>query len=352
VRVFLAAVVLSASIFCGVEHDPSQYKIQAIHFKSQEGRFDIAASLYLPSNKGKYPLLIFVHGSGPAQRSFSRGFLEFMQRFHRAGFACLYYDKPGFGQSSGEFRDNHLFEDRAAILLEAVNRMKKHPNIRSDRIGFWGISQAGYVMPLALEKSEDIAFMIAVSCPGTDSANQSAFLVRAQHICEGHGEEEAEKAYKYFIQRLRARNYVEYSEAAAYLVDNPIMKSLDWGQHVKSEEEFSPYPPASEVFFDPMPLIARHKIPVLAIFGDKDKNIDPFQGFEAYRKAIQAAGHPLSEVKMFDGAGHTLRAVKTGCMNEMRELRRSGRRPPVVPGYFEIQIDWLKRLAEHWEQNN
>ena len=48
-------------------------------------------------------------------------------------------------------------------------------------------------MPRVLLKSEDIAFMIAVSCPGMAGVDQGAYLVSAQAICAGFPDEQAEQ---------------------------------------------------------------------------------------------------------------------------------------------------------------
>ena len=33
--------------------------------------------------------------------------------------------------------------------------MQKHPKVRADKIGVWGISQAGYVIPRAIQKTDE-----------------------------------------------------------------------------------------------------------------------------------------------------------------------------------------------------
>ncbi len=53
--------------------------------------------------------------------------------------------------------------------------MKARRDIDDKHIGLWGISQASYVMPLALSQSEDIAFMICVSCGGMSGRDQGAY---------------------------------------------------------------------------------------------------------------------------------------------------------------------------------
>jgi dipeptidyl aminopeptidase/acylaminoacyl peptidase len=262
-----------------------------------------------------------------------------MKSFLDTGFACLFYDKPGYGESTGKFTSGKLFEERASILVDAVNVLKKHPAINPEQIGLWGISQAGYVMPKAITATKDIAFMIAISCPAMDSVDQSAYLVEKQILCEGYDEVEAKKARQYFRRRARAKTYREYLEAAEYLDQNPFIQSIKWGG-IRSEDRFSPLLPSSEGFFNPITLIEKITIPVLAIFGEKDTQIDPFQGAEAYEKALKKAGNRFYRVKLFPEADHGIIIAKTGCLKEQRERYRSS----YAPGYIELMQNWLNSL--------
>jgi pimeloyl-ACP methyl ester carboxylesterase len=260
-----------------------------------------------------------------------------MRSFLEIGFACLIYDKPGYGESTGEFTRGRLFEERAAILLDAVAALKKHSAVNPGQIGLWGISQAGYVMPMAIAGTSDVAFMIAVSCPGTDSAEQSGYLVEKQILCEGYSEAEAKKAGLYYRQRARAKTYREYLEAAKYLDQNPVVSSMKWGG-ILPEDRFTPRPSTDQMFFNPVTLLERIKIPVLAIFGENDTQIDPFQGAEAYEEALGKAGNPLYKVVLFPGANHGILLSETGCMKD-----RAGNRG-YAPGYLEQMQEWLAKL--------
>ena len=68
------------------------------------------------------------------------------------------------------------------------------------RIGVWGISQAGYVIPLALQKTKDISFMIMVGCPGENGIHQTAYLLKRQLQFEGLSEKETNEFKNHFIQ--------------------------------------------------------------------------------------------------------------------------------------------------------
>jgi dienelactone hydrolase len=81
----------------------------------------------------------------------------------------LRYDKRGaaIGESTGKYlsvgtNDNNL-EILADDVVAGVEYVKSLDLIDSDRIGVMGLSQAGWIVPLAASKSDDIAFFEAFS---------------------------------------------------------------------------------------------------------------------------------------------------------------------------------------------
>ena len=101
------------------------------------------------------------------------------------------YDKRGVGDSSGtnpqdlvgnpSFRDVgnpdapqfhpdiaasvQMIDILAGDALAGVKWLKTRADIDASRIGFVGVSQAGWIMPLAANRSEDIAFIVNISGP-------------------------------------------------------------------------------------------------------------------------------------------------------------------------------------------
>jgi len=87
------------------------------------------------------------------------------------GFVVLRYDKRGTGFSSGEFAEvspENSVERiglLAADMAAAVQTLKAAPGVDPARIGLFGVSQAGWVMPLAATLSPDVKFVAAVVGP-------------------------------------------------------------------------------------------------------------------------------------------------------------------------------------------
>jgi CubicO group peptidase (beta-lactamase class C family)/pimeloyl-ACP methyl ester carboxylesterase len=329
ISLFLACLACSAQI--DVPH-----RTETITFRS--GDFKVVGELRVPQNNTVHPLVIMVHGDGPAYRTH---FAKLKEAMLRAGYATLMWDKPGYGESTGKLSQEKRLAERASILADAVNVMKKHAAIDPGRIGLWGISQAGYVMPLALRQTDDIQFMIAVGCPGMNGIDQTAYLIRRQLTFEGMPEEKARQAETHFKQLYAARTFQEYLSHAKPLYDNPVQRKLGFVSALWEEGDWKPRSPDEESFFDPIEIIETTTIPVLAFFGEKDTQVDPFQGAEAYEKALARAGNQDYRVELIPDADHNIILSETGSMGE-RNRRSRKEWQNYAPEYLEIMEKWLK----------
>lgn len=364
----LVAFLLFVSSCAKQSQPPS---VEEITFQS--GPFKVVGDLRLPDGKSPFPVVLFVHGSGPTNRLGGGGYLPVMERMLEAGYATFAWDKPGTGESMGQIDSFHVIEQRAQIVLDAIEVMKRRSDIDPRQIGLWGTSQAGYVMPYALAQSQDITFMICISCPGMPGEDQMAFQITAFALCDGVPEEKADQKVQLLTELDEAQTYETYAEylhyrevldALAGLVTVPLES-----RSVLSEKSWQENPSVNSGTWNPIEVVEQMEIPVLAIFGASDRQIDPLQGAHAYRKALEQAGNPLSRVELFPNANHGIAPSETGCPEEDRQYMEqyvktlgyaslseaqaaSPKDPyqpgllgdPFVPGYLDLIEEWLKIL--------
>ncbi|MDH5468515.1 MAG: alpha/beta fold hydrolase [Candidatus Aminicenantes bacterium] len=312
----------------------------------QSGPFKIVGDLKLPEGKGPHPVVIFVHGDGPNSRISGGTYLPIMACMMRAGYATFAWDKPGTGESTGHIDRSRLFEQRSRIVLDAIAMIKERPDIDAKRIGLWGVSQAGYIMPIVLSKSHDVAFMIAVSCPGVAGVDQGAYLVAAQAVCAGLPEEDRKQVKDLLSAVERARTYEEYVSYKKKLVAFPVLASiteLGLNMRIRPKEEWHADDLKGDYYWNPIEVIEKTKIPVLAFFGEKDTQVDPVQGAQAYREALERAGNTNFRVELIQGVDHSLIISKTGCLEERRRRSRKGwQNYPMI--YLDTLEEWLRNL--------
>jgi pimeloyl-ACP methyl ester carboxylesterase len=294
----------------------------------------------------------------------------------QAGYAVFSWDNPGAGESTGTTDRQQITQQQAQIVMDAIEVMKAHSDIDPGRIGLWGVSMAGYVMPRVLSMTEDIAFMICVSCSGMAGVDQGAYLSASQAVCGGVPEDKVEQLSTLRFELDMARTYETYEEYVHY---REVLTALEgigsrtaggYLRGVIPEEAWQANDPNYQGWWNPIEVIEQVRIPVMAIFGERDTQVDPVQGAHAWRKALAQAGNPNFRVEVLPGADHLPGATETGCIDEenrkieqvlqeqgywpeSRMVQRFQEEPgphtplnayPYAPGYLDLIEEWLRDL--------
>lgn len=306
-----------------------------------------------PAHQDPMSTIIIVHGYGKTnvgQQNWNSGLRT---HFARLGINVLVWDKPGCGQSEGEFDINQSVESSAAEVVAAVHELKARGIAGSQRIGLWGISRAGWIAPLAIKAEPSIDFWISVS--GVDDKENARYLLSSNLPIEGRSAEETERLIlawqRSFDAAWRGEDYQEYLQAASALSEDPFLQFMGWGQPV-TEEAFDAYQDQfkrGELSVDEESGLAVYvpnfgdvlsslDVPVLALFGDRDTNVDWRKTAELYRETIGKNAAADLSVRVFVGANHNLKQAETG---GVREMFGQARETPYAEGYFETMADWL-----------
>jgi pimeloyl-ACP methyl ester carboxylesterase len=325
--IFPAGIFLVlASLFSGCEKETFDYGPEQIRqygsetalvreFSFTSGDFTVVGDLRSPEVGEKHPLVLMIHGSGDATREGAVPFSPMIEIFLRHGYAVLSWDKPGSGESKGTFENGYTSTQRARIIKDAIEALSANSSLNLSEIGLWGLSQAGWVMPMALDKTPDISWMMVVSGGGEDGIEQGAYQVAQRIGCEGGSEDDIATVEAHWAMMNKALTYNAYKNAVQILLDVPGLYE-NTGLIMSEEEQWSPWPREIDAFFDPVDVLQRTTIPVLAFFGELDKYIDPVQGFQAYKSALEKAGNTDYQVHLIEGAGHVMVEVETGCPGE------------------------------------
>ena len=107
----------------------------------------------------------------------------FQDHFVQLGYIVLAYDKRGVGESSGVFVSGvcNTCPDNVDLLASdasaALTLLAARPEVDAQRVGLWGASQGGWIVPHAAVMNGHAAFMILDSGP-TVSARQNIMFER------------------------------------------------------------------------------------------------------------------------------------------------------------------------------
>jgi dipeptidyl aminopeptidase/acylaminoacyl peptidase len=333
-------VLAAASVACPASraspvHDVQNIRDEAVTFR--DGDVTLSATLFLPDDGQRHPAVVLFHGSGPEARNSKVG-----AWFARNGVAALTYDKRGVGESTGDFRAVS-FTDLVSDGLAGVAWLKSRADINPKQVGVWGLSQGGWLGPLAASKSHDIAFVIAVSGPGVSPAEQMVFYYANELRARGMSDQDVDAASE---TRRRVWHYLStgtgVDDARAALDrarTEPWFSALDdqsGGLFGRPTNELLSDPAVRarvwfrlEADYDPTVALRALSVPALFIFGDQDRLVPVARSVEIIRDTLTRARHTAFEIVVFPGADHVIRISSDG--------------GALAPHYLETMATWLRK---------
>lgn len=325
---------------------------------TEDFRFEVAGNqlrgfVDRPPHQPALSTIIIVHGYGETNVVEWNSYAEVRRLFTHLGINVVVWDKPGCGASEGTFDINQPVESSAAEVVAAVHALRASEIEGSQKIGVWGGSRAGWIAPLAIQAEPSLSFWISVS--GVDDKENARYLLSRNLLIEGRTAEEAERLVDAWQRSVEIAalggTYEDYVEAAMEVSEDPFFQFMGWGEPI-SEEAFDTYQtqfktgiyrfdPASRlaVYVQDFPeLLSSLDIPVLALFGELDSNVDWRKTAALYRETIGANPQADLTIESFSGANHMLRQARTGGVREQNTLSWDW---PFAEGYFETMAAWL-----------
>jgi uncharacterized protein len=306
------------------------------------GNDRLAGTLYSPNRPGRRPAVALVLGSGAQDRDYGGVGKAVARHFARSGFVCLTWDKPGVGNSTGDF-NTQTFPDRADEALAAVRFLGERPEVRSNQIGLWGHSQGGIVAPLAASMSGRVAFVIEVSGWQGPAWRQDAVRVEAELRTVGIAEADLKEATDFANKRMdliRGTGPFEDLERAQEQV-----KDRSWFHAVHRCDRVLFYAARRMVDYDSEPSWQKVFCPVLVIYGANDTSSGPPEPLVAViRRGLKTAKNEDVTVQIFPDADHSLCSAKASDRKRasQRAVAQGIRYDPLfVSDYLDLMTHWL-----------
>ncbi|MEV0583291.1 prolyl oligopeptidase family serine peptidase [Nonomuraea sp. NPDC050310] len=240
----------------------------------------LQATVRAPATPGRHPAMVFISGSGNGSQEEFTPQAEFLAA---AGVVTLAFDKRTVGYNFRD-RDFGLLADDA---LRMVDYLRTRPDVDPATVGIWGVSEGGWVVPIAAARSSAVGFVVLVSSPNVSPLRQVAWALNEQ------------------LLRLRAPTGVRDLLTRAMGVFG-----FDFLRH------------------DAMPALRGVHQPVLALYGTTDPSIPFVESTRALTTALEQAGNERYTIRFLDQADHAMR-VGGG---------------PFAPGYLETLANWIKGL--------
>jgi hypothetical protein len=315
-------------------------EVEATEARFESVGVNLVGQLILPKGPGPFPIVVLVHGSENTSGIWNN---RLRTMFPANGIGVFVYDKRGTGRSEGRYtQDFHVL---AADAAAAMARAKVMAGLRGSQFGYQGGSQAGWVIPLAVQKSgadfSIVAFGLAEG-PLAEDREQVMSELRAR----GYGPDTLAKAREVtdVTGRIMASNFREgFDELAAIKARYGV---TPWFAQIEGEftGDFLRNPPwllqligpwfgvGTTWTHDPVPVLKTNTQPSLWLLAGKDREA-PSENTVRILRELQTS-QPQLDVIVFPNADHGLVDV----VEEKGELRDTN----FSPGYFETMAAWIK----------
>ena len=245
------------------------------------------------------PAMVLVHGGGAGPRAWLR---QEAETFARAGMVTLIYDKRTDGYSLVERSYGRLAED----ALAAHEVLRVQAGVDPARVGLWGVSEGGWVAPLAANRSDRVAFVVTVGGSGVTPARQEAWAKANRLRAAGVGG-----------SMLRA-----YPGTAVALLTGAGM-----------------FPEAK---YDPIPPLTRLHQPVLAIWGAHDEVSPPAESMAIFEQALSRARNARFALRVLPDGDHAGYLATDGGFAVQNWITAEGR---FATGYVALIQSWVRGLT-------
>jgi uncharacterized protein len=345
IRTTLATILTALSLYCDLSLAAADAGCKAPDgtqpFEFMVGENRLRGFIDLPDESRPNPAVLIIHGSGGTDvfRSSDvyNGSYDILRRtFRAAGVATVVWDKAGNGCSAGAYPHGNPIRERATETVAALRALKQRNDIDAARMGLWGISQGGWIAPMAAVQTDDVGFLILVSGPARDAVSQLEYQALSELRAGGVPERELRIAASHLRRAfalMRAGGSSEdYAAAVAPLQGYQALRKL--GVTEGTPDSYRNWQNTVDFHYRPDTALRELQQPVLALFGDHDVLVDWRESVRIYRESFSSGGNDNFTIKIFKNADHNLMAV--------------GSQSRFVDGYLQTMQTWLaKRVSSN-----
>ncbi len=329
---------------------PFPYKIEEVEFKN--GTVNLAGTLTLPKGDGPFPAALLISGSGLQDRDQTlfghKPFWVLADYLTRAGIAVLRVDDPGIGKSTPHPKPPTT-ADFATDVEAGVDFLKQDDRISS--VGLIGHSEGGAIAAIVASRNDDINFIVLMAAPGVLGAEllrkQNERIFGAMGIAE-----ERKEALLTILDQL-------FVTLASDLADNDLRQQV--AEIVRKQFETNGIPidqqdgtqvqaaveqvlnPWIRYFlaFNPQPALKAVKVPVLALNGELDVQVDAEQNLTGIANALEQGGNRNVTIHRLPKHNHLFQRATTGLVNEYAAIEET-----ISPEVLNLIRDWILSVRQ------
>lgn len=240
----------------------------------------ISGTIWRPDGPAQAAVAL-VHGDGPQDRTSAGGYAPIINALLDRGIAVAAWDKPGVGASDGNWLDQSM-EDRAEETRLVLHYLREQ--VDGLPLGALGFSQAGWVLPVLTRDDADFAVFVGAAVNWQD---QGDYYTRVRLAAEGMTAQE--------IEQTRAAQISDDARLfGPEAKDAPEDMSRDRWRFIQKNRTA-----------DARAALDRFDLPLLALWGANDLNVDAARNAEIFRDLLDGRSAP-TQITIWPNATHSL----------------------------------------------
>jgi len=346
---------------------PYPYRTEEIVFENSAKDAVLAGMLTLPAEGVPIAVVILISGSGAQDRDATmmgghKAFRVLADYLTWEGIAVLRYDERGVGESTGKVGFDDTTEDFAEDVRSAITFLASHPEMDGIPLGLIGHSEGGLIAPIIASESENVDFIVLLGAPGrvgeeimieqvVAHAEESFRMSSGRMEERGFSSFETMQLWDESLKMVRStqRRILKIvktetdSTTAASMILDILMENIPPSMQSEMKEMLSTQVEAVLspwmrffVTYDPAPVLMRVACPVLALGGEKDRQVLSESNLPIIREALEKGGNTDITVLELENLNHLFQTADTGFLSEYAAIEET-----FAPYAMEVIRDWI-----------
>ncbi len=343
---------------------PFPYGTREVSYENTIDGAKFSGTLTIPEKAtfggGPFPAVLLITGSGSQDRDETlfghKPFAVIADTLTRAGIVVLRADDRGVGGSTSPKLGQETTEDFVGDALAGLAELRRHQEVDPARLGLIGHSEGGVIAPMAAARTpKEVAFMVLLAGTGVDGREILRTQLRAMAKAMGASEDAlaAQEAAQLKAidaitsdappeavnRAVEALARVQLGLPAEGDVPPESRNQLDAAIANGVKQLTSPWMRAF-IKLDPRVALRQVKVPVLALFGDKDTQVLADLNAQPMREAFKQAGNTRATIDTLPNLNHLFQTCQTGGFAEYNQIEET-----IAPVALERLKAWVLEVT-------
>lgn len=336
---------------------PIGYIEQEVFFTNKSDQTALAGTLSIPENCENCPAVVLVSGSGAQNRDSEvfnhRPFAVLADHLAKSNIAVLRYDDRGMGKSKGDFAKGTTttFTEDA---LAAITFLKAQSGIDSNQVGIIGHSEGGLIA-IKLAAKDEVAYTVLMASPAIPGAQ----ILMGQQMAQIENtslDPKQKKDLEEFVKGqmdvllksktpVKARSGLNSFYKKNFKKLPPAVRGMGLEKYSQIQTKALASPWVLEfVKYDPRIDLSQIQVPVLAVNGEKDTQVNAEVNLASIKDGLNSAGNDEFTVEKLAGLNHLFQPAETGSVMEYERIETT-----LDPVFLNLVSSWI--VSKTYDKN-